>query len=521
MNKKRLLALLTGSAVSAVGVVAAISYDRWEWTSLPALVAAGPQSEDNNAKTPPPPATATGQTQTTKTAANTPDLATPPKAVSDSSETVSVPVAPKPSSSTPETKPAAKGGEPREKLAKAEPEPTVDAKSEEKPAPAQTPEVAKQTDPEPEPALPEIPKKPSFDTVRVEKSGEALAAGTAAPGAEIVLKLNGKPVGKTVANKEGAWVIVPDAPLPHGLGQLTAEQKMPGALGSETSDQAVAVVVPENTTGKGPLVALVAPGEPTEVLQKPATEPKKQGSSSEPNSKLPVTLDTVDYNDKGDIVFSGRAGSGANVRLYVDNKPVGDTAAAKDGKWSYQGKSEIPPGNHSLRVDHINESGKVLNRIELPFHREEPERVVALKEPEPGSIEAPAAEPVPAAKVQQPPKPGQTAEVPAETPSTGQSAAPQEEKVAATAPASGTEPLKPRVGKIVIQPGNNLWKLSRVIYGRGIDYTVIYEANRAQIRNPNRIYPGQIFTTPNATPPEKIDPKRKKPFSAEEAGALQ
>jgi nucleoid-associated protein YgaU len=52
--------------------------------------------------------------------------------------------------------------------------------------------------------------------------------------------------------------------------------------------------------------------------------------------------------------------------------------------------------------------------------------------------------------------------------------------------------------QIIIQPGNNLWKLSRQIYGRGIMYTVIYEANKDQIRRPDLIYPGQIFLTPEA-----------------------
>jgi nucleoid-associated protein YgaU len=27
-------------------------------------------------------------------------------------------------------------------------------------------------------------------------------------------------------------------------------------------------------------------------------------------------------------------------------------------------------------------------------------------------------------------------------------------------------------------------------------YTVIYEANRSQVKNPNKIYPGQILTAP-------------------------
>jgi nucleoid-associated protein YgaU len=63
--------------------------------------------------------------------------------------------------------------------------------------------------------------------------------------------------------------------------------------------------------------------------------------------------------------------------------------------------------------------------------------------------------------------------------------------------------------------------LSRVIYGRGKQYTVIYQANKDQIRNPRRIYPGQIFAIPNANPPESIDPKRKEPLTSAEGGVAQ
>ncbi|MFD1109837.1 Ig-like domain-containing protein [Pseudoroseomonas ludipueritiae] len=51
--------------------------------------------------------------------------------------------------------------------------------------------------------------------------------------------------------------------------------------------------------------------------------------------------------------------------------------------------------------------------------------------------------------------------------------------------------------RIVVQPGNNLWRIARATYGRGIRYTVIHRANSDQIRDPARIYPGQIFTLPN------------------------
>jgi nucleoid-associated protein YgaU len=51
-------------------------------------------------------------------------------------------------------------------------------------------------------------------------------------------------------------------------------------------------------------------------------------------------------------------------------------------------------------------------------------------------------------------------------------------------------------GRVVVQPGNNLWQISRGTYGRGAAYTVIYQANKGQIRDPDLIYPGQIFMLP-------------------------
>ena len=51
-------------------------------------------------------------------------------------------------------------------------------------------------------------------------------------------------------------------------------------------------------------------------------------------------------------------------------------------------------------------------------------------------------------------------------------------------------------GRVVVQPGQNLWRLARSAYGEGMRYTVIYTANQGQIRDPNLIYPGQTFAVP-------------------------
>lgn len=49
---------------------------------------------------------------------------------------------------------------------------------------------------------------------------------------------------------------------------------------------------------------------------------------------------------------------------------------------------------------------------------------------------------------------------------------------------------------VFVQPGNSLWRLARATYGDGPRYTDIFEANRDQIRDPDLIYPGQVFVLP-------------------------
>jgi nucleoid-associated protein YgaU len=49
---------------------------------------------------------------------------------------------------------------------------------------------------------------------------------------------------------------------------------------------------------------------------------------------------------------------------------------------------------------------------------------------------------------------------------------------------------------VIVQPGNSLWRIARRTYGNGVQFTVIYEANKDNIRDPDLIYPGQIFNLP-------------------------
>ena len=57
----------------------------------------------------------------------------------------------------------------------------------------------------------------------------------------------------------------------------------------------------------------------------------------------------------------------------------------------------------------------------------------------------------------------------------------------------------PEVNTAIVSRGDNLWRISRRVYGRGLRYTVIYAANQEQIRNRHLIYPGQVFVLPGET----------------------
>ncbi|KIL97295.1 Uncharacterized protein containing LysM domain [Paramagnetospirillum magnetotacticum MS-1] len=57
--------------------------------------------------------------------------------------------------------------------------------------------------------------------------------------------------------------------------------------------------------------------------------------------------------------------------------------------------------------------------------------------------------------------------------------------------------VPPKGGSTVtVLQGNSLWRIARRLYGQGMAYTVIFEANRDHIKNPDLIYPGQVFNAP-------------------------
>lgn len=446
-------------------------------------------------------------------------------------EAVVAKVEPAPAAETPKVAEPAKV----EEAAKA-PEPAKVEEAAKAPEPAKVEEAAKVAEPpkveEPAPA-PAVAEKiaPSFDTVRVEPTGETLVAGRAEPGSAVTIKHNGATVGTTVANADGAFVVTTEKPLPPGPGALSIETKNKDVVVMSTDTVAVDV---KSGEGSAPLVAVLKTDEPTKIIQAPAA------AKPALPPMVTVNLDTVDYDEFGNIVFGGRGPAGSTVQIYVDNKLYGSVVIGADGTWTMAGVALLAVGAHELRADEIGADGTVKSRVGMPFFREDPAKVAIAKPvvvPEAPVVVA-AAEPAPAkpavaaattkaAEVAKAPEPAPVTEAPkvAEAPEVAEAPKVTEESKVAEAPKvdeapkveeapkAVAEPAAPAPAEtavavatpeppapttIIIQPGNNLWKLSRQIYGKGILYTVIYEANKDLIKNPRLIYPGQLFVAPNA-----------------------
>jgi nucleoid-associated protein YgaU len=227
------------------------------------------------------------------------------------------------------------------------------------------------------PALPEIDGSvPAFDIARIERTGEAVIAGTAAPGAIVYLQRNGESLDRAVADQSGQFVMVPSR-LPPGNYELTLRSIQPDGR-QVTSKQSVAVALAD---AKSNSVAVRSPAE------LPFDVPETTGANrSEPNQA---------------------AGS------------------------SQAPPSSTPPAQIAKRQD-----------------------LAVLQQPHTAA----------AALLSE-----------GRSPSTG---------------------AGPRIATTVVSPGDSLWRISRLNYGAGTRYAVVYRANRDHIRNPNRIFPGQIFVLP-------------------------
>ncbi len=302
---------------------------------------------------------------------------------------------------------------------------------------------------------------PEFDIVRVERTGEAVVAGRAAPGATVELLRNGEPFDRAVAGQSGQFAMVPP-PLPPGTYSLTLRAR--GADGKEVASKQSVAVALEPSSSDQPMVALMAPDKPTVVL-----------SQSLAQAADKVAVEAVDIEPNGKLHVSGRARPGAAVKLYLNDSFAASATAGADGHLAATINEGLAPGNYRVRLDEIEaSSGKVTARAEVPLSV--PDAVQTASVP---------AQPTASSR----PRSGATTRQP------HLAAA-----VATVAPdtAARSAVVAPKTATVTVSRGDTLWRISNRALGAGTRYAVIYKANQKQIRNPNLIYPGQTFVVPAA-----------------------
>lgn len=301
---------------------------------------------------------------------------------------------------------------------------------------------------------------PEFDVARVEPSGDAVIAGRTTPGATVELLRNGEVHDRAVADKSGQFVMI-SPKLPAGTYDLTLRSR--DSSGKQTmSRQSVAVAIEPKSTD-APVVALMTPNKPTVVLSQTDSSKATAGA---------VIVEAVEIEPGGKFHVSGRARAGATVRLYLNDSFVAPVTAGNDGRFAVTINEGVAPGNYRVRVDELeSNSTSVRARAEVPFNV--PDQAVT------GTVTAQAGAPkrTDIAAVGQP-----------QLAAAGGS-------VASDAGSPSTV-VVPKIATTTVSRGDTLWRLSQVTYGVGTRYATIYKANKQQIRNPNLIYPGQVFVMP-------------------------
>jgi nucleoid-associated protein YgaU len=344
---------------------------------------------------------------------------------------------------------------------------------------AMTPQAIPEEAPLPKVAMPEVPAPateqagPGFDVVRVEPTGDAIIAGRAAPDSEVELLANGGVIDKAKANEVGEFVIMPPALAP-GNHELTLRTK------DGASHQAVTVSVPK--PGKGEVLVVVGePGKPSQIVQAGAPRGPDAGAIA-PQTVIaadqasPLRIGAVE-EENGRLFVQGSGPPGGRTMIYLNDAPLAEAEIGPDGRWSLTVERGLTAGEYKIRVDQAGEGGKVLARAEVPFTAEGPRDVSPAQ-----TVAATAEQPQPAVEAE--------AAAPQTTASTTASAP------ATPAAIDQSNPVVAELGTVEVHRGDNLWQISRRIYGEGMRYSTIYQANTDQIRDPDRIYPGQIFVMP-------------------------
>ncbi|MBE90567.1 MAG: hypothetical protein CMM76_14145 [Rhodospirillaceae bacterium] len=284
--------------------------------------------------------------------------------------------------------------------------------------------------------------------------------------------------------------------------------------------------------------------------QKTSDRNSEKKSKLEEKSEAP-SFDIVRIEPDGAAVLAGSASSGDMVTIYNGDEPIGSAKTNDQGEWTLIPTKPLKPGDTELKIVAVNANGDKTESVhavvlKVPDRTKTNDGVLAVLVPRTG---------IETSKLLQAPKPapdfkkgtlsldtidydnegrltfagrgmpGTSLRIFADNKfldettidSQGNWRSRQntvlepgsytlrldqvrDGKVTARieAPFTRSPPLEELKGDtfVVVQPGNSLWLIARRELGGGIRYSIIYEANKHQIKDPDLIYPGQVLAVP-------------------------
>ncbi|CUX82273.1 MAG: hypothetical protein HLUCCA05_02065 [Roseibaca calidilacus] len=335
---------------------------------------------------------------------------------------------------------------------------------------------------------------PQFDIVRVTDLGNVLLAGKAPPRAQVAALIDEAQVANTVSTGAGEFVMMFDVLPSRTPRVLELEVRLPEGGRVRSADTimltpSAAAMAGVNTDAPAGMVAREVattplfgnapetPARPDVPAESANNTPSREGTTpelpqtldrtEEPGTdaaplalllradggvqvlgeapRLPqtgqaqgnqgnVVIDSVVYDREGEVVMGGRSGRGL-ADIQIYLDNQPILRTRADADGAWQAQlAGIDRGVYRLRVDELDAAAQVTSRAEIPFERVTPDLA---------------------------------------------------------RDAGGPRAL-------IVQPGNTLWDMSEQKYGDGRRYMRIFDANRDQIRDPDLIYPGQVFVVPDA-----------------------
>ncbi|MDR1476640.1 MAG: LysM peptidoglycan-binding domain-containing protein [Rickettsiales bacterium] len=288
--------------------------------------------------------------------------------------------------------------------------------------------------------------------------------------------------------------------------------------------------------------------EPAKKIEK--TEPAKKDSwwsrlfSGKKSPKAEPKAPSFDIvrMEKGEVVAAGQANPGDVVHILDNGVEIGTETADENGQWAFIPKKPLPLGNRKLSLFVVGKDGKKIaseksailhvtakgsDEVAVLMGGKSKSRV--MKAPKGQNIGSLRVEKIDYAesgpfRVEGRAAKGATVNVYLNNKIIGKSAADNSGawsveadgiSLSGKAQAVRADQLdaKGKVARrveykfapvfidgegsmVVIKKGDCLWNLALREYGKGTSYVVIFEANKSQIKNPDLIYVGQVFSVP-------------------------